>query len=915
MNKNSFRFVFVKHLVGYVFFLCLLISSHLSATPKDANEKLAFEGVDFKSVQVNQDGIASYEIIIAADAVESYKEGSLPTDNFPEWQKPEMRRFATDFIAYYGLTDVIGITSWLGYSIYAYLPDEQLKVIAEDERVEKIVANLKLESNNEPIKQNETAYEPLQEYQGIQTLVDDLTKTAPYGWNIEFMGSAQAPINSVPVYVVDTGVGSHFNLPNIARYPYNDYRGVGCYSHSAHVAGTIGGNYYSVYRGANLISVSILYDAGGNVYDNKCLDKYAPNTMGGNGYYNLNQALDYVRAHVEQVSRRMGVVNLSFNRSRSSIGYWVLEPGGTQETAKKIQRLLTPAGSYPGVVLIQSAGNREDINDTYDACGAVYSDNATSAYPNRASSPNDGFLAVGALDKNGQPAVRLNGLDAFYNADLGITSSESGTRVGSCVDIWAPGKEIYSSWGYVGRDRRSIGYEYIQSLSQTSGEYKFGSGTSFAAPHIAALAAHIIDNNPSLTTPGAVELQIRSMMQSIGRVVSYDRNSYDLFQQDIKVAKLSGQTPQQAKPTAEFAFLNVTPEDILSGQRVSGNSLSPYNIVNGHLKGTNRNIHLSFDSIGASSCTITQTKDGGSPTTIKSSTVYEPELFKGQIYSHLFPGVYTWNASCLAYNGQTNTASATVTIQGSPQINWYVNDSLTTGTINKLTNDWLRIRYSSPYADSCDVKVYKSNNGSSYTLWRDHPNLGNAYNFGQQQFSDGWYKWQAVCTNNFSTIVETMVIKVTAPAPTVCSDTMPMYTSRFTSSKHDTYMTTSYGEHQYALTIGYTNVGTIGRVEKTAFHSALKQFRRFYSNGVHNHFMTTDPADISYVLGNGWHDDGYAGYIYSYQVSGTVPLYQLYKVYVSGSDIEHRYLTNASERNSLQQQGWTYEKIVGYVCP
>ncbi|MDR1530299.1 MAG: hypothetical protein LBS40_07900 [Burkholderiales bacterium] len=113
-------------------------------------------------------------------------------------------------------------------------------------------------------------------------------------------------------------------------------------------------------------------------------------------------------------------------------------------------------------------------------------------------------------------------------------------------------------------------------------------------------------------------------------------------------------------------------------------------------------------------------------------------------------------------------------------------------------------------------------------------------------------------------------------------------------------MTTNYSEHQYSLSIGYTNVGTIGKVEKIQFHSSLKKFRRFYNGSIHNHFMSHADADISYVLSDGWQDDGYVGYIYTKQESGTIPLYRLHKTYTPGVDVEHRYVINSSESYNLQ---------------
>jgi len=56
------------------------------------------------------------------------------------------------------------------------------------------------------------------------------------------------------------------------------------------------------------------------------------------------------------------------------------------------------------------------------------------------------------------------------------------------------------------------------------------------------------------------------------------------------------------------------------------------------------------------------------------------------------------------------------------------------------------------------------------------------------------------------------------------------------------------------------------------------------------------------------------GYIFSSQVSGSVPLYRLsIGVNTPNADAEHRYVVSASAKQSLLNAGWTDEGIAGYV--
>lgn len=136
-------------------------------------------------------------------------------------------------------------------------------------------------------------------------------------------------------------------------------------------------------------------------------------------------ALDWVAAN----ARKPAVVNLSFGGETS---------GSVDDAVRRL--------SASGVAIIVAAGN-----STADAC---------SISPARVPEA----ITVGASDR----------------ADNRSTFSNYGT----CVDLFAPGTEITSSW----------------HSSTTAAA--ISSGTSMAAPHVAGAAALLLQNNPQLSPAG-----------------------------------------------------------------------------------------------------------------------------------------------------------------------------------------------------------------------------------------------------------------------------------------------------------------------------------------------------------------------------------------------------------------------------
>merc|ERR1712212_298472 len=131
---------------------------------------------------------------------------------------------------------------------------------------------------------------------------------------------------------------------------------------------------------------------------------------------------------------------------------------------------------------------------------------------------NARFPAVASMSLGGGASLSVdiavrNLVNAGVTVSVASGSSDvraSFSNYGSCVDIFAPGVDITSTWK--GRSN---------SATTTI------SGTSMACPHVSGVAALILGQNPSLT-PDEVVAQILSDATS-GRVINKGTLSPDLL--------------------------------------------------------------------------------------------------------------------------------------------------------------------------------------------------------------------------------------------------------------------------------------------------------------------------------------------------------------------------------------------------
>lgn len=141
-------------------------------------------------------------------------------------------------------------------------------------------------------------------------------------------------------------------------------------------------------------------------------------------------------------------------------------------------------GFSRGLVLVAAAGNSGNLGVLYPAA-------------------SDNVIAVGATQSD----------DARW----------TGSSYGPQLDVMAPGVGIYSA--------------------NLAGSYSNFGGTSFASPHVAALAALIMSANPGLTNQQVVGI-ITSTALDLGDLGWDQYYGYGRIQADKALQKATGTTPQ-----------------------------------------------------------------------------------------------------------------------------------------------------------------------------------------------------------------------------------------------------------------------------------------------------------------------------------------------------------------------------------
>jgi subtilisin family serine protease len=449
-------------------------------------------------------GRLAYMIELKAGAASRYSMERRDSGRFASYQRGNVVNLIEDLEWTHHIS-AISMTSLNSTTFTAYLDEDQLQELKADSRVEDIIPDVYMtfsDSLDTTAVWDDSATTSLAPPSGIWNGRLTSLATEIRGWGQAAVTNASAASNGrALVYVVDTGVGQHEDLNVIewvnAVNPTGALCGtrtgiaglpscttaimpkvVGCYSHSTGVAGIIGAKLNAVgikgvLPSAKIVSVSVLDPAAGGA---SCLSQTNPTAT------NVKAALEWVFNDIATNVHNgiPAVVNLSSNFT-SAADRNLINP-----------EIASLGAGTPGALVVQSAGNQFQ-----DACNYAYSP----------QNSNDGVVVAGAINNHGQPVVPLNGMVGFWR-EWSQFGHESGSNYGSCVEAWAPGDVILMPVGDINT---------ANNANTLYHSYAYGGGTSFAAPHVAGLAAYLIDTT-AVTTAKQVELGINSHLASLGSV-------------------------------------------------------------------------------------------------------------------------------------------------------------------------------------------------------------------------------------------------------------------------------------------------------------------------------------------------------------------------------------------------------------
>jgi len=227
-------------------------------------------------------------------------------------------------------------------------------------------------------------------------------------------------------YVIDTGINiEHVEFEGRARWgktiPQNDEDKDGN-GHGTHCAGTIGSRKYGVAKAAELVAVKVL---------------------GSNGSGSMSDVV-------------AGVV-------------WAAEQAAAAKKAADAEVAATGKTKHKGSVANMSlgGGKAKSLDEAVDAAVAAGLHFAVAAGNDNKDACN--YSPAGAVNAVTVGASTLGDERAYFS------------NHGKCVDIFAPGLNILSTW--------NGGNDTANTIS----------GTSMASPHICGLLAYLLSIHPSIT--------------------------------------------------------------------------------------------------------------------------------------------------------------------------------------------------------------------------------------------------------------------------------------------------------------------------------------------------------------------------------------------------------------------------------
>jgi subtilisin family serine protease len=322
-------------------------------------------------------------------------------------------------------------------------------------------------------------------------------------WGVEVVGGGKKQsTGSVTVYILDGGVATHPDISSVSSrhgIPLNQNNATSSTGHATHVAGIIGAQKNNmgtvgIFPGVNIVSVN--FWTGGLLTSSGWETTF--------WYEGIEKLYSLIKA-----SGNVGIVNISANLPvfDSIFNY-------TTDFKSHLEKLNKPAIGYPGAFISMSAGN-----DMKNACSYSYGP----------AKIDDGIMVVGALGQDIKPVIKVDGVKAFVNQPY--ANDEDGSNFGQCVEIWAPGNKIYSTW--------APAPSYVEL-----------SGTSMAAPMVAGIAAYLKETM-NLTTPAQIEAAVRLHAKDLGIL--------DAGGSPVKLAQIISAAP--SAPRAGLRWLMLLQDD------------------------------------------------------------------------------------------------------------------------------------------------------------------------------------------------------------------------------------------------------------------------------------------------------------------------------------------------------------------
>jgi Subtilase family len=443
--------------------------------------------------------------------------------------------------SHYGFAH-IGMTSHVGTSFTAFLTERQIGKLRKDKYVHLITQDSAGDAFSAPPPWFDNPASP--------------NGGEMHSWGrVAVNGKEKIPGSARRVFIIDSGVAHHDDLGSvITRANVNcgaaggcentsaAYQVVGCYPHATHVAGIVaaangnGKTSGGVYAGVDVVSITPLR-GGSNAAP--CSENQSLTTS------SIGYALDYTYDQVcVNTGGRVGVVNMSMNGPTVAVGVR-LDASGTaiRETNNlKLTNLARPVlppligkdsrcRQYPGALVVQSAGNFFRNSCTLGAYASATPAHVGSGaylpFPGAtASFTDDGVIVVGAINSSGLPA---NSFNPTSPSVIGV-STPPGSNYGACVDVWAPGDRIVSAWGTHSPSRTLTSSTYGGNAPNAGQGWAFLSGTSMAAPHVAAAAAYLADAY-AITNSAALEQVVRQFAVQFNGTV-------DAAGQPVKIVQL-----------------------------------------------------------------------------------------------------------------------------------------------------------------------------------------------------------------------------------------------------------------------------------------------------------------------------------------------------------------------------------------